>query len=375
MRVQDNTDPLVETGMKKYGRLWRVDVRSVLKYWTPRKVANAVRTEWAFRRHVSDITVRPYVMIIEPLYYCNLSCPLCARETAPNARKGKEAAGKMPLDLFDQVMDEIGDDLFQLQIFGNGEPLLDWPRTKQIIQKAHDRRIYTLLSTNCTLITKEMAEEIVASDLDYLICGIDGVTQASYEAYRVGGDVNDAIGGMRMLAEARKRQRRKVHIEWQFLVNRFNSADIPEVKRLAAELGVSLRMTPISGIEGDADLRKKWQADISKQSLGEQTACNGGDCVYLWRAITLNSNGQLARCNFFSNIAEMGHVGGRSIVEMFNGPSTRRARQLFTRGPVPEGDFPWPCNNCAYFKRHHGGVDHHMIQQAKPSIPLPILSA
>lgn len=58
---------------------------------------------------------------------------------------------------------ELGKYLFQVQIFGNGEPTLDWPRTREIIARAHKRRIFTLMSTNCTLITPEIAEEISAS--------------------------------------------------------------------------------------------------------------------------------------------------------------------------------------------------------------------
>jgi MoaA/NifB/PqqE/SkfB family radical SAM enzyme len=339
----------------KYGRLWRVDARSLLRYGTPRKVANALRTELAFRRHVSDVSVRPYMLVVEPLYYCNLRCPLCVRETAPHARRGKEEAGKLPLDLFDQVLDELGPYLFQCQIFGNGEPLLDWNRTREIIRRAHARRIYTLMSSNCTLITERLADEIVASELDYIICGIDGLTQATYEAYRVGGEAERALGGLRMLVDARRRQRRKLFIEWQFLINRFNSHEIGQVQRLATELGVYLRMTPIGGVEADPALREHWSADVSRQAMGDQTACSGTDCSYLWRTITLNANGQLARCNYFGNIAQLGNVRGKSLVDMYNGPSTRRARQLFSRGPVPEGDFPWPCTNCAVFQRHHGG--------------------
>ncbi|HSZ56093.1 MAG TPA: radical SAM/SPASM domain-containing protein [Tepidisphaeraceae bacterium] len=338
----------------KYGRLWPVDFRSLLRYGTPRKFANALRTEWAFRRHKSDIDVVPYILIVEPLYYCNLRCPLCARETIPHARE-KAEAGKLPLDLFDQVLEEIGKYLFQVQIFGNGEPLLDWPRTQQIVSRAHRRRIFTLMSTNCTLVGEKIAEELVASDLDYVICGIDGITQKSYEAYRVGGSVDDALGGLRRLVEQRSRQRRKLFIEWQFLINRFNSGEIDEVRRMVADLGVYLRLTPIGGVEANPELRRYWSADVAREALGDQTACSGTDCTYLWRIMTLNSNGQLARCNYFGNVAQLGAAQGESVVKMYNGASTRRARQLFSRAPVEAGDFPWPCSNCGVFQRRHGG--------------------
>lgn len=362
----------------KYGRLWRVDARSLLRYGTPRKVLNAFRTEWAYRRHVSDVTVRPYMLIVEPLYYCNLRCPLCVRETAPGARKGKEEAGRLPLDLYDQVLDEIGKDLFQVQIFGNGEPLLDWPRTQEIIRRAHKRRIFTLMSSNATLITEKIAEEIVASDLDYIICGIDGLTQETYSAYRVGGTVDAALGGLRMLVDQRRRQGRKLFIEWQFLINRFNAHEIDDVQRLAGELGVYLRMTPIGGVEADPKLREHWSADVSREAMGDQTACSGTDCSYLWRTLTLNSNGNVARCNYFSNIAQLGPARGRSVVELYNGPSTRRARQLFSRTPVSDdgGEFPWPCTNCAVFHRRRGGPALDVARASRPAtVPLSIRGA
>ena len=109
-----------------------------------------------------------------------------------------------------------------------------------------------------------------------------------------------------------------------------------QAERLAAELGVYLRMTPIGGVEADPDLRKHWQAKASHDALGDQTTCSGTDCTYLWRTVTLNSNGQVARCNYFSNIAQMGSVRDRSIVDIYNEPSNRRARAFFTARVFPK---------------------------------------
>src|SRR5689334_14859927 len=61
------------------GRLLKVYGRSVLKYGTPRKIWNALRTEWAYRTRRIDVRTPPYILFIEPIYYCNLKCPLCPR--------------------------------------------------------------------------------------------------------------------------------------------------------------------------------------------------------------------------------------------------------------------------------------------------------
>src|SRR5579875_3604306 len=118
---------------RNYGRLFKVYGRSLWKYGSVRKIANALRTEWAYRRRADYVPSYPYILFLEPLYYCNLDCPLCDRQIFPEARKG--SAGRLTPKLFDRILDEVGDYLFQCQIFGQGEPMLDWPLTRHFIQR------------------------------------------------------------------------------------------------------------------------------------------------------------------------------------------------------------------------------------------------
>jgi MoaA/NifB/PqqE/SkfB family radical SAM enzyme len=348
---------------RNYGRLWRVYGRSVVRYTTARKVLNALKTEWAYRRRIADVRSYPYILFLEPLYYCNLDCPFCDRQVFPDARKGREAAGKLSLDLFDRILDEMGDYLFQCQIFGQGEPMLDWARTRAIIEKCHRRRIFTLLSTNCTLITPKSADELVTCGLDHLVCAIDGISQESYAKYRVGGNVEQALAGMRHVVEARRRHRSGTEIEWQFLVYKDNLHELPRARKLAADLGVFLRTSPMRGMEFDDDLQREWLPDASSTDGAPYQAGRITDgqtiypwpCYFLWRSLVLNSNARVARCLVYQNVAEYGSLNDSSVHALYNHPSAQRARQLFSRKPVPDGPFPSPCNNCSWYERHHGG--------------------
>src|ERR1700712_5305243 len=93
---------------RDHGRLWRVYGRSVMRYGSIKKFINAARTEWAYRRRVADVRSSPYILFLEPLYYCNLDCPLCDRQIFPDARSGSEA-GKLSLELYDRILEEVGD--------------------------------------------------------------------------------------------------------------------------------------------------------------------------------------------------------------------------------------------------------------------------
>jgi MoaA/NifB/PqqE/SkfB family radical SAM enzyme len=342
---------------KNRGRLLPVYGRSILVYSTPKKLMNALRTELAYRRRIADVQSMPYLINVEPLYYCNLECPLCDRQIFPFARQGKEA-GKLSLELWDRILDEVGDYLFQCHIFGQGEPLLDWTRTKEIISRTHQRRIFTLLSTNCTLVTPEIAAEMPATGLDYLVCAIDGVSQKSYSRYRVGGNVDKALSGMRLFMQERDRQKSSMQIEWQFLVHKHNIHEMDKAREIAEEMGVYLRFATLHGMEFNPALQDEWLPESSKWSAGQvalgETPYNF-PCYFLWRALVLNSNGRMARCLIYQNVAEYGDANTHTVQQLYNSPSMQRARELFRKGSVSEGDFPPPCRNCSFYKREHGG--------------------
>lgn len=350
---------------RNYGRLWSVYGRSLLRYSTPKKILNALRTEYAYRRRLSDVSSAPYILFLEPLYYCNLQCPLCDRQIFPDARVRNQDAGHFSLDLYDRVLSEIGDYLFQIQIFGQGEPLLDWPLTQEIIRRAHQRKIFTLVSTNCTLVNPTIAREIVSSGLDYLVCAIDGITQDSYSKYRVGGRVKDALAGLRLIVEERRRQGSNLVIEWQFLVNAFNVGEIDAARKIAEELNVYIRFAPTRGMEFDAQLQSYWLPNTTEWQTGRKEAgenCYDWPCYFLWRSLVLNSNGKVARCLIYQNVAEYGSLHEQSVLSLYNHPTVQRARQLFQKTAVPEGAFPSPCHNCSFYAREHGGpnLDKHL---------------
>lgn len=350
-------------------RLWRVYGRSVFNYGTPRKLWNAIRTEMAYRLRNTNVPSRPYLLFVEPNYTCNLSCPLCQRQAYAEARTDR---AKLSLENFDRLLDQLGDYLYQCHIFGLGEPLLNWNLTREIVEKAHRRRIFTLLSTNCTVITESLATEVMASGLDYLVCAIDGITQESYSKYRVGGLIDKALGGLKMFREAQLRTKSRTVIEWQFLVHRHNYHEVESARALAAQLGVFIRFAQIGGVEWNEDLQKEWLAPdengFQRTRIAPGAVLNPYHCFWLWRGIVVNSDGQVARCPGYQNVAKLGHIEEKPVMDIYNGLESQRSRQLFQKHAVPEGAFPAPCSSCNYYQREHGC-------SSKDSTPVPRAAA
>ena len=350
--------------------------KSVIRYGTLRKAFNATRTEVGYRRRQVYMKSKPYILFLEPLYYCNLDCPLCDRQVFPTARKND--AGKLALDLFDRVLGELGDYLYQCQIFGQGEPMMNWKLTRSIIERAHQRRIFTQLGTNCTLITPVLTDEIATSGLDYIVCAIDGVTQEAYEAYRVGGKVADALEGLRLLVEAKRRHGSRLTIEWQYLTHSRNLHEVAPARRLAAELGVLFRTAPLCGMEWDRELEEAWLPAGAERHAPGKTV-NDFPCYFLWRSLVLNSNGKVARCLVCQNASQYIDLHRHSVMEAYNHPSVQQARRLFGADAAPEGDLPSPCDGCGYFARHHGEPtcdrNSRVLQDAATPLKTPIPAA
>ena len=338
------------------GRLMRVYGRSVLSYSTWKKAINALRTETAFRLRRVHTPARPYLLFIEPVYACNLHCPLCARESFRGARLHDSKV--LPLGVLDKVLDELGDYLYQCHIFGLGEPTLNWAHTHEVIRRVHRRGIFTLLSTNATMIDGSLADQMIRSPLDYIVCAIDGLSQESYGRYRVGGCFADAMRGLELLVHARRQQRRGVGIEWQFLVNRYNISEMRDARKVARRLGVQLRFSCLGGSGSSPQAQAYWLPPRdSRHVIHEKPGQphNRFHCQWLWRGAVLNSNGYVARCPAYQNAAQLGSVARGAFMDLYNGPSSQRSRQLYVKGPVPDGPFPHPCNTCSNYTRYHGG--------------------
>ena len=147
--------------------------------------------------------------------------------------------GVMHYSLFTKTIDQIKDHCIWLTLYSWGEPFLN-RRIHEFVAYAHQQKVATIMSSNLNRpLTPEMAENIIKSGLDVMIISIDGVTQEVYQVYRVGGQLDRVLSNLKLLVEKKKELGSATpYLEWQFIVMRQNEGQIPEARKLAAELGV-----------------------------------------------------------------------------------------------------------------------------------------
>ncbi|MFQ5649896.1 MAG: radical SAM/SPASM domain-containing protein [bacterium] len=305
-----------------------IPLRYVLKTITLRRLLNAVQAIAAFL--LSALTKRtvlwgePFILTVEPTNLCNLKCPLCV---TGNGRMQRQA-GQMSFELFQEIVDRAGDKIFYLLMYHQGEPYLN-REFLRCVEYAKHKRILVTTSTNGHYLTPEAARQTVACGLDSIIISIDGADQPTYGTYRVGGELDKVLTGVRNLVGEKKRQKSKTPVIYlQFLVMQHNEHQIPAMRKLTVELGADQFLIKKVQVES-AEEAARWLP--SQESLRRYACTDGtlrprrsgqGVCPRPWTSTLVNWDGSVVPCCFAKN--------GEHVMGSFAGDG--KTRQIWKSG-------------------------------------------
>lgn len=192
---------------------------------------------------VEQVSSRPFVLLLDPASVCQLQCPMCPTglENAGKVGHGRTAyrsRGLLSREVFDAVLEELGDTLFFVHLYNWGEPLLNRDLT-YFIRELVRRDIAVDTNTNLSLpLGDRLVDELIDSGIDRIEASIDGFSQASYGRYRIKGRFELARDNLLRLAAARDRLGRATEIVWNYLVFRFNEHEIEAARSFCADHGI-----------------------------------------------------------------------------------------------------------------------------------------
>jgi len=166
----------------------------------------------------------PMVMMLEPLYTCNLACIGCAVERHTGKMKDR-----LPLEMCLKALDDCGAP--SLSICG-GEPTL-YPELPQLVQGCIDRRRHIYLCTNALLLDKKVFGVIPPHKRLTINVHLDGLKKTHDYVCDRNGVFDKAV---EMIREGKR-------LGYHMWANTtiFRETDIDEVEQLCqtlAELGV-----------------------------------------------------------------------------------------------------------------------------------------
>ena len=274
-----------------------------------------------------DLQAYPMTLIIENTTKCNLECPMCPREF------GYYPPEDFSYDLFKHVIDEIRDQTELVFPWGAGEPLMN-PDVYKMIRYCSDANIYTVVSTNATLLTEKRSHQLIDAGLNNLIIAVDGTTAEVYEKYRKGAKFEKVKKNIFTFLKVKKQRQADLFVVLQMVRLPDNRHQIREFQK-------------IWSIEGVNEVRiKEDEIVIPEVALKERVhhKKTRHPCYQLWQGpATINYKGDFFPCCHMWQTKPLGNVKEKSVFELWNSRQMQQLRQAHVNGDL--SDYP-ECDSC-----------------------------
>lgn len=294
------------------------------KYNSPRKFKNFIHNELERMSRKITLSSYPYLINSEPTSYCNYTCPFC-----PTGKRSGRAEGFARVELYEKLFREIGAYTYLITFHGWGEPLMH-RQLPELIGLAHKNSIFTVVTTNASLLTRELSRKIISSELDYLIVSIDGISEESYQKYRIGGNFETVLNNLKDLISLRKEMRSSTpFIEWQFLVFRHNEHEVDPAKKLARNLGIdNIVFMPAYTEDASFDSSdKKYHLPKASPLLKRS------DCNHLWSTLAFHWNGNVVPCCYdYHGTTPLGNLLTEDFDHLWNNQRFQESRMIIKNG-------------------------------------------
>lgn len=292
----------------------------------------------------------PYVMGIDPSSICQLRCPLCPTGVENESRKEGEKISlrnrtMLERDLFDALLEEVGDKLFYIMFYNWGEPLLN-KHLPDYLRKAHAHQICTEIHTNLSLrISDEFMQEILTSGVDIVAASIDGFSQENYQKYRRGGNFELCRENITRLAAMRDRLGLQTDIIWNFLVFSFNEHEIDLARAYCQENGITFNRREAYIVDPEwlpSYRREEANASATGKPSNPPARKSGAQspapCAWHYNYSLVNADGSVSPCCApWEQTHDFGRVQAGTITfdEIWNNTLFQKSRAVFANKSAP----------------------------------------
>lgn len=151
---------------------------------------------------------------------CNLKCVHCYSHS-----KDREYKDELTTEQGISLVDDLASFGSPVLLFSGGEPLMR-NDVLELARHAVNKGMRAVISTNGTLITKEIASELKSIGLSYVGVSLDGLRETNDRFRGVKGAFDKALTGIRNCREA------GIKVGLRFTINKRNAHDIPGIFKL-----------------------------------------------------------------------------------------------------------------------------------------------
>lgn len=164
---------------------------------------------------------------------CNLRCSFCISYESLAEKHW------LDFDLYRRVAAELFPSAWDVQFCSGGEPFV-YPHIREALKLATDYGCHTTVTTNGMLLNPNVAEWLVEDQsLRKMWVSFDGATKPTLERLRRGANYDRIVSNVRELVRLRRaRNKAWPKVAMRFVMMKSNARELPELIRLASDLGV-----------------------------------------------------------------------------------------------------------------------------------------
>ncbi|PIN85958.1 hypothetical protein COV19_07110 [Candidatus Woesearchaeota archaeon CG10_big_fil_rev_8_21_14_0_10_44_13] len=313
-----------------------------------KKLWNAINIAYYHSFNKEYVNAYPLYIFMDPGNVCNLKCPLCPTGQGDRGMK----RGFLKYSLFKRVMGEIGDYSLFLFLYNWGEPFLNKDLFR-FIKLSRKKLVIPITSSNLTTLDRNSCKQLVRSGLWYLIVSLDGLTQETYQKYRIGGDLNKVLKNVRLINYYKTRYGiKRPKIICQFIVNKYNEHEVDTIKKQYIRLGFDklllsrVRSDLGKGVfEDNTTKLKKYRDWFPSNKEYKLYLKNPKNCKYLNVSSAINFDGGVFPCCLiYGDNHTFGNISNQSFFSVWNGPNYLTARRMIFKRKDITSDLV--CSNC-----------------------------
>lgn len=284
----------------------------------------------------------PLVVQVETSSYCNMVCLGCPQKDMTRSR------GFMDPELFEKIVDELGNYRSRVWLHYMGEPLMH-PKIFDLIEYASGKLSYFGMSSNGILLTRDMIERILDSELQRFEISLDSLDLGLLDKLRPGGNPKNIIENAHEFFRIKYKRGQKYPIT--SINYRELRENLHETEKFGAHWKKILK-------EPDFVLAfpyERFGGHESAEHAAYTIAAERQPCLKLWNKALILSDGRLITCDaMFNGQMVMGDARTASIREIWNSPEYYKVRQKHIDGLANELKI---CSECDSWYREVGPKD------------------
>jgi len=276
----------------------------------------------------------PFIVWVEPTNQCNLKCRICPNSTSLSRKKGF-----MPMERFNEIVEQLKGKVPMLNLHGGGEPLMH-ERFPEMVKIANENGFTTRVHTNATLLTPKKSREIIENGLNIISFSFDSEEKQKYENSRIGANYEKTLANIKTFLQIKKEIGSKTpHIILQLMREANETKAIePNFKKTLKSKGIDefivRKVTKWPG-KGGKDL------DYKAEEFGKDYF----PCHLLWASFEIFWDGKVASC-CRDIIGEnmVGNMEKEKLLDIWNNKAMVSLRENISSGKNRKYSL---CGNCS----------------------------